>query len=167
MKAMFNLIWIISLLQFTTSCKQQPEAETYLIPVGFKGKVNVIFNQPKGDAMKYDNGRRLYEIPINGILLTQFKDEEGVVNHQYYYVDSVGTRQPLTIFLQEDKNSSNDTTGVFRDGTVGVYGNSDNPKSLSYQEFYITSNKDFENYFSQEYQEKFEKKVKEITGYDF
>lgn len=166
MKPMFNLIWMFSLLQFMTSCKQQPEPETYLIPYGLKGKVNVIFNQPNGASVKYENGRRLYEIPESGILLTQFKDEDGLVNHQYYYVDSTGNRQPLKIVLEADNNNANEV-GIFRDGTVGVYGSSDNPKSLKYQEFYVTDAKDFESYFSQEYQQKFEDKVKELTGYDF
>ena len=71
-----------------TGCYNHPEPETYLIPKGFTGRVNVIFNQKNGAAIKYENGRRIYEIPSNGILLTQIKDEYGIINHQYYYVDS-------------------------------------------------------------------------------
>ena len=160
---MLTLIWIFSLLQFMTACRQQPEPETYLIPTGFKGKVNIIFNQFNGAAVKYESGRRVYEIPNNGILLTQFEDEDGLINHQYYYIDSTGNRQTLKIDL-EDNISNPSEVGIFRDGTLGVYGNSDNPKSLSYQEFYVTDTKDFESYFTQGYQQKFQEKIKELIS---
>jgi hypothetical protein len=167
MKAMSNLIWIFSLLQFVTGCSQRPEPETYLIPYGFKGKVNVIFNQPKGAAVKYDNGRRLYEIPPSGILLTQFKNEEGIINHEFYYIDSIGKRTQLKILSDNEKNDIGDAVGVYRDGTVGVIGNSNDSKSLLYQEFYVTNGREFEDYFTPQYQKQFNDKVKQITGYAF
>lgn len=164
---MGNLVLIFSLLQFVTACKQ-PEPETYLIPYGFKGKVNVIFNQSGGAAVKHENGRRVYEIPLNGILLTQFKDEEGIVNHEYYYADAAGKRTPLEIFSDKHKDkAAAEVTGVFRDGTIGVYGNSTDPKSLSYQEFYVTNGREFESFFLPQYQKRFDDKVKEVTGYKF
>ena len=163
---MISLFCQIALLQLFFSCAEQREPEIYLIPIGFVGKVNVIFNQTYGNAIKYEDGKRIYEIPRNGILLTQFKEEDGFTIHHYYYVDSTGTRLPLKIFLAGSQSTTDDV-GVFRDGTVGVYGSSDNTKSLSYQEFYVTKRSDFERYFSREYQEKFEGEVKELTGYDF
>ena len=123
----------------------------------------IIFNQFNGAAVKYESGRRVYEIPNNGILLTQFEDEDGLINHQYYYIDSTGNRQTLKIDL-EDNISNPSEVGIFRDGTLGVYGNSDNPKSLSYQEFYVTDAKDFESYFTQGYQQKFQEKIKELIS---
>jgi hypothetical protein len=166
MKPMSSLIWIFSFVQLIIGCKQ-PEPETYLLPYGFTGKVNVIFNQSNGAPVRYERGRRIYEIPPNGILLTQFKDEEGVVNHEYYYIDSTGKRTQLEIFSDDEKDKIKDTIGVFRDGTVGVYGNSDDPKSLSYQEFYITNGNNFEMYFTHQYQKEFDDKVRLVTGYDF
>ncbi len=163
---MSSLIWIFSLLQLITGCKQ-PEPETYLLPYGFKGKVNIIFNQSKGASAKYENGRRLYEIPSNGILLTQFKDEEGIVNHEYYYIDSTGKRTELKIFSDDEKDKIKDTVGVFRDGTVGVYGNSSDPKSLSYQEFYVTNGSEIDSYFTLQYQKRFDDMVRQATGYEF
>jgi len=65
------------------SCNN-PEPETYLIPREFTGRVDVIFNRKDGSPPKYENGRRVYEIPSSGVLLTQFKDEYGLVDHRYY-----------------------------------------------------------------------------------
>jgi hypothetical protein len=120
-----------------------PEPESYLIPYKYVGKVNVIFNQKLGNPPLYENGRRLYKIPSNGILLTGFKDEEGFVDHKYYYVDTNGNKKPLKIFRYDYNkdgtvkwiiNDSNEI-GIFGDGTNGVYGNS----KYRYQEFKVSS----------------------------
>lgn len=163
---MNSLILMFSIIQILVSCKNQPEPETYLIPQGFTGKVNIIFNQPTGKPAKYENGRRVYEVPSNGVLLTQFKDEEGIVNHEYYYVDSTGERTRLSIFSDDEKEKATDV-GVFRDGTVGIYGNSDDPKSLSYQEFYIANGNNLDMYFTHQYQKDFDDKVRIVTGHIF
>ena len=121
-------------------CKH-PEAETYLIPDGFKGTINIIFNQSKGNLPRYENGRRIYEIPANGILLTQFKDEYGIVDHKYFYVARNGNRIPLKIFKYEYNKdgtikwliTNRHEVGIFFDGTTGTYGNRD----AKYQEFRV------------------------------
>ena len=89
-----------------SSC-QRAEPETYLIPSEFKGKVQIIFNQnaipvkykneygrdtiytPQlGNPIKYESGRRVYEIPSNGILLTQFKNNDGFIDRKYFLIYS-------------------------------------------------------------------------------
>ena len=68
MNVYFLIVAALSML----SCNN-PESETYLIPQGFTGRVNVIFSRKDGAPTKYENNRRVYEIPANGVLLTQFK----------------------------------------------------------------------------------------------
>ena len=112
---MKNIIsgYLIILLQAITSCYQKAEPETYLIPSFYTGKVNILFNQTSipvkytneynkdtiytsqiGAPIKYENVRRIYEIPYTGILLTQFKENDGFIDRQYYSVDSEGKRTP-------------------------------------------------------------------------
>jgi len=88
---------LVAIIQFFAGCKQN-QSEIYLLPDGFKGKVNIVFNQIKGVPPKYEGGKRAYEIPNNGILLTQFKDEYRIVKHEYFYVDSLNKRVPLRLF---------------------------------------------------------------------
>jgi hypothetical protein len=66
----FSLFVIVMLI----SCRN-PEPADFLIPKGYLGRVAVVFEQKGGEKPKYLNGRRIYEIPSNGILLTQFKAE--------------------------------------------------------------------------------------------
>ena len=136
----------------------------YLIPKNYQGKVNIIFNQTQGDSIKYEKGCRVYVIPENGILLTNFKDQYGKVDRKYYYLDESGNRESIDIILPHDNNTKK---GVLRDGTVGVYGNSDEESALFYQEFYITNKDELDNYFSMTYQNEFNKKIVKIVGHTF
>ena len=168
MKIVSGLI-VISIIAMwgLLGCKHS-QAETYLIPEGFKGRVNVIFNQSKGESPTYENGRRVYQIPVNGILVTQFKDEYGIVDHQYYYVDGNGNKKPLRIFRYEynkdgttkwiikDKHE----TGIFLDGTTGGYGNS----NIKYQEFIVSDYTTLDSFYLEKYKSRFTRQLQEILG---
>ena len=148
MKKKLFYIMIIFTLVFLFGCNN-PTPETYLIPSKFEGKVDIIFNQTNGSKPVHENGRRVYNIPTDGILLTQFKNEEGFINHAYYYVDSLGNRTPLEIFRYDHnkdgtvrwiiKDSS--VVGVFNDGTVGSLGNS----KYVFQEFVVCNFNEYNN----------------------
>ena len=142
MKTVMSLLWMLSVVNFFFSC-DQAEPEDYLIPKGYKGRVNIIFNQKRGVPPKYENGKRVYVIPRNGILLTQFKDQYGFINHHYYYVDNDNKRTPLKIFwynnfVDSTSKANRNEVGIFSDATSGVYGNND----VKYEEF------DVSDYFS-------------------
>jgi hypothetical protein len=156
-----NHLLLSALLMFN-SCSQKPEPETYLIPKGFAGRVNIIFRRKDGTPPRYENNRRIYKIPANGILLTQFKDEYGLADHQYYFVDSNGKRIPLMIFNDSISNKDRDAIGIFLDGTTGQYGSL--PNAVWWQEFVVSSYESLDNYFTPEYKRQFEDKLKKSTG---
>ena len=109
-------------------------SETYLIPDNYKGPVIVIFNQADGQAKEFEGGRRLYKIPSSGVLFSQFKDEQGWINQEYYYVTATGKRKKLGVLDTRDfneewtiqknpKEPSRDSLVVFNPGTMGTMGN--------------------------------------------
>jgi hypothetical protein len=166
-----NLYYLLAITLSMFSC-HGPEPEDYLIPKGFTGRVNVIFNQKDGASPKYENGRRIYEIPATGVLLTQFKDEYGLVDHQYYYVDSSGKKMPLEIY-KYDYNKDGTTkwlikdsnkVGIFSDGTTGQYGSRDNSKIVKWQEFFVCSYNGMDSFFTPEYKNQFENRLRKATG---
>ena len=53
---------------------------------------HIHFNRACGQAAITEKGKRIYRIPNNGILLSQFKDKQGFVNQHYYLVDQNGNR---------------------------------------------------------------------------
>jgi len=109
--------------------------ERYLIPEDYRGSVIVIFNQKDGQKKEYEGKRRLYRIPSTGVLFTQFKDEEGWMNQDYYLVSPNGQRKKLGVLDSRDFNEEwtlvknlkeppKDSLAVFNPGTMGTMGNS-------------------------------------------
>jgi hypothetical protein len=95
-----NLVPLLLALFILNSCRN-PEPADFLIPKGYSGRVAVVFEQKQGEKPKYANGRRIYEIPDNGILLTQFKAEFGFIDYRYFMVDSNGAQTSLPIYEYE------------------------------------------------------------------
>ena len=107
MKQLF--IFSFFLLIITGCHKTNPcEKEVYLLPEGFWGTMIVYFDQPDGQEIQYEDDARLYHIPATGYLKTQFSKNGGCMNNDrihFYYVDSLGKREPVDYFLNLDKDS--------------------------------------------------------------
>ena len=105
-----KLIWsltpiaVFSIYQFLWYQFNKAPPETFLIPKDYKGKIHVHFNKPCGQKVEMENGRRRYEIPENGILLSQFADKQGFIDQQYFLVDKNGKRTLLSQLDIRDYN---------------------------------------------------------------
>lgn len=125
-----NIVSPICLLIFLFSigCKN-PEPADFLIPNGYTGRIAVIFNQMKGVKPKYLSGRRVYEIPANGILLTKFNYEYGFIDYRYFLIDETGNKILLPIYEMEHNKdgttryliSDKEQKGIFGHGTAVSY----------------------------------------------
>src|SRR5258706_10122111 len=122
--------------------------ERYLIPENYKGPVIVIFNQKDGQKKEYEGKRRLYRIPQTGVLFTQFKDEQGWINQDYYYVSPNGQKKKLGVLDSRDfnedwtlvknpKEPSRDSLAVFNPGTMGTMGNSSDQNNKVFLQLWI------------------------------
>ncbi len=59
MKNIKTLLLLIVCMLIISSCtEQRPEPEIYLIPHGYRGKVNIIFNQLKGQEITYEGNKK-------------------------------------------------------------------------------------------------------------
>jgi hypothetical protein len=134
--------------------------ERYLIPENYRGSVMVIFNQKDGQKKEYEGKRRLYRIPSTGILFTQFKDEQGWIDQDYYLVSPNGQRKKLGVLDTRDFNEEwtlvknpkeppRDSLAVFNPGTMGTMGNSGDKDSKVFLQLWVgtyndtTKKKDF------------------------
>ena len=59
--------------------------EIYLIPDNYEGEIIVVFDQKDGEAEKYLDKKRVYEIPDDGILYTQFTWNAGMNNYEFHF----------------------------------------------------------------------------------
>ncbi len=123
------------------------EPEIFLIPSSYQGKVRIIFNQKCGEAKTYEANRRLFKIPKDGILLTQFKDEQGFINQSFYVLEKGRRKKVEQLMLKEfneqwtlEKNPrepSRNKLAIFEAGRTYSDGSS---------EFYICTYNQFKKY---------------------
>ena len=156
-KALFTVTTIFVVIGTGISCNNVPP-ETFLIPIDFRGKIHVHFNMPCGLSKEKEKGRRVYKIPLNGILLTQFNDKQGYIDQQYFLVDKNGGKTLLPNLSVHDYNEewtteknpnepSRDILGVFHAGRVSSEG--------SY-EFYVSTYRQLRDSFDFHYDERFD-----------
>lgn len=67
----------------------------YLLPDGYTGPVVIVYDEAAGVPLEYEEGKRVYRIPPDGLLETQASVNEGLIQQQYFYVDADGNRRPL------------------------------------------------------------------------
>ena len=104
------------------------EPETFLIPADFRGTFFVDFVEAcSAEPIIYENGRRVYRIPKNGVLIHQGKRTEGLIDRRFFLVADNGKLTELPEFsyhnYKDEKNSwprrwfgdeiTEDSTGVF------------------------------------------------------
>ena len=165
MNNLLGLMLVIIIGGGNFGCRH-PEPETYFIPKGMIGRVNIIFDQLKGESPKYENGRRVYRVPANGILLTKFKAEDGYINHQYFFTNQNGSKKLLKIFQYEHNKdgtikwiiSDSSEVGIFLDGTTGVYGNG----NIKFQEFIVSNFSTLDSFYKTKYRDDFNKEVQRV-----
>ena len=100
-----KVINVIIFVCIIAGCTPKAVKEKYRIPYGFKGQIFIFFSKEDGMAKKYENGYRVYDIPANGILKTQFDPNYGYQNvgeYVYMYVDSSSTEIVLKIHERND-----------------------------------------------------------------
>ena len=117
-----------------------------------------MFNSKCGEEIQYENKRRLYKIPKDGILLTKFNDEQGYINFEFYLVDENGKRKKIQELDVRDfneewtteknpKEPSRDKLAIFHAGRTYSDGSS---------EFYVSTYKDLDSLFGFKYEQKFD-----------
>jgi hypothetical protein len=74
------------------------EPETILLPQNFRGHLVVVFDEPCGQSLAYEKGRRIYRIPNNGILIINAKQTFGVIDRKFYLVDENGNKVEMPEF---------------------------------------------------------------------
>lgn len=112
-----SLLLSIFVSLFLCGCNKAEE-EIIVVSKGFKGNILIIFNQASGVAAQYEEGKRIYRIPPNGILKTQLPSNDGWSKMPMFYYEEIGKKNQLPYYpvLRDVK----DTSVVFAyGGSVG------------------------------------------------
>lgn len=144
---------VIYAISFVSSYLTRPEPETFLIPDDFEGKIRIVYGEKCGIDPPNENGRRVLEIPDNGVLILQPEFEAGIIDHEYYFVDSNGNRERIYPNYDTKEKSksvrlggSGSMSGAMPDGSsssesplaihfTDLHVNNDNSKKLTDSEY--------------------------------
>jgi hypothetical protein len=123
------LLWYPGFLAFMYFGANHMTPETFLIPETFRGQITLIYNEPCGETIEEKEGRLIYKIPDNGVLICKNKFETGLIDHEYYFVDRDWNKvSKIDMLIKQNFNESytiekneheppRDKVGLFLDGT--------------------------------------------------
>ena len=141
----FILIIGIVFLAALYSCALGDD-EMYLIPKGYSGRVLVFFNSQNGHPVRHENRKRVYEIPPNGVLRTQFDFNEGWTNpDEFFYYDGSGGRTPIPYVDYRDARQDRVQACCLGTGGAGV---AENQPHVKFAEFYVGTKADIDAAFA-------------------
>ena len=134
-------ILFYSIITFMLTACSQGEREIILVPKNFKGYIIIVYEQKNGVPIKYEADKRVYKIPQNGILKTQFKSNEGLREFPEYYYGSIAPENKLYSFAEINKVPI-DTIVGFMGATGTVRKSSKSNDYFEFSEFYICTKSD-------------------------
>lgn len=89
------------------------EDEIHLLPEGYIGLVVILFNQESGAEKEYEGESRLYRIPANGILKTQFEPNDGIAAVKYFIRNKTNPREELRYISGQEISEISDPNKVY------------------------------------------------------
>ena len=120
-----------------------PDKELYLIPSNFEGVFRVVYGEKYGETTLYEKGRRVLKIPYNRVLVIKPKYKDGLVDNEYYFIDSKGKRTVLNpVFDYAERFSK--SAGILLDCTGSIQGalpdgsySTESPLAIHYTDFKV------------------------------
>jgi hypothetical protein len=110
------------------------EPEILLLPADYRGPVYILFNQSTGKLKSYDGNARVFEVPSNGILKSQFGPNSGLQNPpKFFYVEN-NTKTELAFSARLDPGRGNDVyVCCISDGTA----TGESGRKVDYARFFV------------------------------
>lgn len=109
--------------------------EMFIVPKNYKGIVVILYNQKGGQPVKYKQGKRVYEIPRDGILRTQFTFNSGWHQIGMYFYEENGERVEIPYIL-DGKDLMSEIVQVCCSSSGKSYRN-DTGEPVEFEKFYI------------------------------
>ncbi|HZG54231.1 MAG TPA: hypothetical protein VEZ40_19170 [Pyrinomonadaceae bacterium] len=115
----------------------------FILPSDYKGVVMILYNHKKVQPVKYEKGRRVYEIPPDGVLKTQFPFNQGWHNlYRFYYKQNGRMIEIPYVIDPKDVRSDRVQVCCFSSGKAGK---DPNDTSVEFAQFYIGSKEEIDN----------------------
>jgi hypothetical protein len=144
-------LWLPGFLALMYFGTNRVTPETFLIPHNFRGKIVLYYGEPCGINVLKENDRNVYRIPQDGIMILKNPLETGIIDQEYYFVNSKGKRlSKIKMLIQQDFNEDytleknkheppRNKVGAFLGGTGSGSDIETGKKRYQFQFIYITS----------------------------
>ncbi len=142
MNILLLMIWIMFL-----GCNNG-DKEVIILPKNYRGYVVIIYNQKAGVQAKYENGKRIYEIPSSGILKTQFDGNYGLREFTEYYFEKIAPENKIPSYVEFVKMPSNTIIG-FMGATGNANKDYEGKQTVEYTLYYVGTKSDIERAIEQ------------------
>lgn len=96
---------------------ERGQEEIVIVPRNYTGLILIIYDQPNGADPVYQNGKRVYKIPSNGILKTKFSPNPGWIGLTEFYYETIDPENRI-LFKPDPRTIPADTV-VAGGGTAG------------------------------------------------
>jgi hypothetical protein len=125
------LLWYPGMLALFSLASKHMTPETFLVPKNFRGQITLIYNEPCGQTIPKVDGRLIYKIPDNGVMILTNEFETGIIDQEYYFVDEKWNKiGKIPELIQQDFNEDytlekneneppRNKVGIFHLGTGG------------------------------------------------
>lgn len=87
MKGIFIII-LFTISMVVEGCSQIKK-EVFILPRNFTGYIMILYNQSSGMPIKIEDGKRIYQIPENGILITKSSNDESWMELPEFYYEKI------------------------------------------------------------------------------
>lgn len=115
------------------------EDAIFIVPKDYTGYVVVVYNQTKGIETKYEGKKRVYEIPPNGILKTQFSNNSGWTNFPEFYYEKIAPENKIP-FTAEPEDIPVDKIVAYGGTAIGANKDYEGKEVVRYVLYYIGNN---------------------------
>ena len=130
------IIPILVIVVMIEGCQKRGEEEIVILHKDYTGYVVIIYNQKTGTRIKYEGKKRVYEIPAEGILKTQFSGNYGWVGFTEFYYENIAPENKIP-FIVESKNIPVDSVVAFGGSTGNANKNLDGEETIEFRLFYV------------------------------
>ncbi|RXK59237.1 hypothetical protein ESA94_13935 [Lacibacter luteus] len=118
------------------------ESETFLIPQGLTGNITIYYNESTGERKNYMDNRRVYNIPQNHVLNTQFEVNNGWLDQKFYYVLESGNKKEISLdstklYYDEPELAVQFKKNHIKDTLIMLWGIAGKEGNRYYQKFVI------------------------------
>lgn len=111
-------ILVISASFMISTQIRKAEPETFLIPDRFRGEFVIFYDEPCGSPPKYVDGRRVYEIPESGVLVTAFDKNKGYLDRKFFFVSNDGITREFPEFHRQNYETERKEWNLYRQTPV-------------------------------------------------